>query len=508
MAPRRHELESRYDVPADLELPRLEQIPRVDAVTDPVTSDVETTYVDTPELSLTTAGITLRSSTGGADQGWLLEIPAPHGRVEVRAPLLESAVAAPESLRSVVELFLRSGDLEPLAVVRVRTAVRRVLDSRQVVLAEVHDDLVTAQTSALVGEEPAPRAWRTWEMRLAAGDLGLLTAASELVESAGGSPASPESTFRRALGGRAAASPTHLEPGPHSTATQVLRVHLLHLVRALRGVDPLVRVDAPDAVHRMRVLTRQLRSTLAAFRPLFDTEVTDPLRDELKWLAGVLGEARDAEVLRKRLLRELDEEPPEMVRGLVRGFVDRDLQDRYRAAHARCVETLHSERYLLLVERLTAASASPPWALGAADLGQDVLRDCVRRTYRRARRRVRALRGAHDEHDHARRLHEVRKAAKRLRYAVEALEPVSGKPATRLGKAMKRVQSVLGEHQDAMVTRVELRALGDRAARAGVNAFSLGLLDARQEAQAAETRDRFAHVWQRASRKRLRRWLS
>lgn len=507
MAPAGDETGHRYDVALDAALPPLDRVPRVARVTGPQTYDVEATFVDTSELSLTLADVTLRRRTGGPDEGWRLALPTASGRFEVAAPLDEAGHEAPQSLRSAVQLFLRGGELEPLAVVRARTAVHELLDSRGLVLAEVRDEQITAQTTAVLGEQPAPRAWRTWEIRLVGGDLHVLSAVSGLMEDAGATPAPPGSTLRRAIGDHAVARPAHQEVGPDSSAHEVVRAHLVRLVDELRTLDPLVRVDAPDAVHQMRVLARRLRSTLATYRPLLETDVTDPLRNELGWVAGVLGDARDAEVLRRRLLRQLDEEPPELVRGTIRTFVDRDLEERYREDHDRCVEALGSGRYLALVERLTAASASPPWAPGTADAGQRLLHDRLRHAYKRLRRRVDALPGAHDEQDHARRLHQVRKAAKRLRYSVEPLVPVAGKPATRLTKDMKRLQTVLGDHQDGAVTRVELRSLSDRATGAGVNAFALGLLDARQEAQAVRDRDRFTAAWARASRRKHRRWL-
>lgn len=39
---------------------------------------------------------------------------------------------------------------------------------------------------------------------------------------------------------------------------------------------------------------RRLRSTLATFRPMFDREIADPLREELKWIDGLVGEAATA----------------------------------------------------------------------------------------------------------------------------------------------------------------------------------------------------------------------
>lgn len=50
------------------------------------------------------------------------------------------------------------------------------------------------------------------------------------------------------------------------------------------------------------------------------------------------------------------------------------------------------------------------------------------------------------------RLHEVRKAAKRARYAAEAMEPVYGRPARQFAKAAKRVQSAW-----ALASRKKLR---------------------------------------------------
>ncbi len=69
----------------------------------------------------------------------------------------------------------------------------------------------------------------------------------------------------------------------------------------MRSMDPMVRRDEPDSVHQMRVATRRLRSTLRTFGRVLRRADTAHLAAELKWLGGVLGEARDAEVLRKHL---------------------------------------------------------------------------------------------------------------------------------------------------------------------------------------------------------------
>ncbi|XTR52430.1 CHAD domain-containing protein [Pseudarthrobacter sp. So.54] len=59
-------------------------------------------------------------------------------------------------------------------------------------------------------------------------------------------------------------------------------------------------------------------------------------------------------------------------------------------------------------------------------------------------------------------LHEVRKRAKRLRYAAEASAPVFGKRATAQARAAEEIQEILGEHHDSVVTRDLLRQAGHR----------------------------------------------
>ena len=82
-------------------------------------------------------------------------------------------------------------------------------------------------------------------------------------------------------------------------------------------------------------------------------------------------------------------------------------------------------------------------------------------------------------------LHGTRKAAKRARYAAEAARPTLGKPAKKLGKRVKAVQSLLGEHQDSVVARAALREFAIQSHGAGESAFTWGLLYGREEAAAA-----------------------
>jgi CHAD domain-containing protein len=104
-------------------------------------------------------------------------------------------------------------------------------------------------------------------------------------------------------------------------------------------------------------------------------------------------------------------------------------------------------------------------------------------------------------------LHRARKAAKRARYAGEALEPAFGAPAGRFAGRMKKVQSVLGSHQDTVIARQAARELGIGAHLAGENAFSYGLLYSHDVCEAGRLQRKARKAWKRASRRRYRRWL-
>src|SRR5262249_60014115 len=91
-------------------------------------------------------------------------------------------------------------------------------------------------------------------------------------------------------------------------------------------------------------------------------------------------------------------------------------------------------------------------------------------------------------------LHRVRIKAKRARYAAELVVPDIGHPAERFVDRVKKVQDVLGEHQDAVVAEGRLRDLAAevRSRRTG---FVAGLLVERQRARREAARAAFAEIW-------------
>jgi CHAD domain-containing protein len=279
---------------------------------------------------------------------------------------------------------------------------------------------------------------------------------------------------------------------------------LIRQVAELKRRDSQMRRRRDQGVHQARVTCRRLRSALATFRPLVDREVTDPIRDEIQWLGLALADARDAKVVRERLRALIDAEPADAVVGPVRSRLNRTFDDRARAGWELVDDTLSSDRYFELLASLDRLIADPPWKAKADRPAEDVLPARVHKEWRRMKRRMAS---AADADDRDAELHEVRKDAKRLRYAAEAVHPVWGKDAKRLAKAAKKLTSHLGVRQDTVISRPDLLEIAASAVAVGESSVTWGVLLVREEERAAELDAELPELWKQVSRKKLRRWL-
>ncbi|MFD9907911.1 CHAD domain-containing protein [Streptomyces sp. NPDC059063] len=543
---REREIERKYDAGADGRLPDLRGVAGVSDVIDKGVADLDAVYYDTPDQRLAAASITLRRRTGGDDAGWHLKLPvslADGVRDEVHAPLSDEV---PRSLAGLVRSRVREAGLVP--VVRLRSArdLRHLVDASGALLAEVSVDGVHAQRlSGGQGET----SWTEIEVELGqSGDPALLDKVEKKLRKAGVHRSKSGSKLARALaetadelpavGSRPAGrvGPPLLErsrelgegwaqphapgrPGKEGTKARgrqpkdkahpdTAGAHVLAYLReqrtALVDLDPAVRQDLPDSVHQMRVATRRLRSAFKTYRKILDRQVTDPLGDELKWLAAELGVDRDREVLTDRLTAALADIPRTLLLGPVRGRLRIWTAAHRTGSRRKTVAVLDSKRYLALLDAVDALLADPPLLKAAAAPAAQALPKAVLKDYDRLATRVdHALALAPGtERDLA--MHEARKAAKRARYAGEAARPALGKPAGRFAKRMKAVQTVLGDHQDSVVARETLRDLAVQAHLAGESAFTWGLLYGREEAAAAARERELPQVWAKAARPKVR----
>lgn len=491
------ETERKYDADEAAVLPPLDDLPGVSRADLPVEHHLEAVYFDTADQVLAAHGITLRRRSGGEDAGWHLKLPAGQdARREVREPPGSDSERVPARLLRLVRVFVRDRPLHPVARLRTQRTEHRLRGPGDEVLANVADDQVQAETC---GPEPLRLNWREWEVELVTGSRELLDAADSALSVIGAHRAAHASKLARTLQGQLPKPEQSSPPQPRrqGPGSAVLLTYMHEQIRAISDQDPRVREDEPDAIHQMRVATRRMRSVLATYRRLLDPEAANRLRAELKWLAGCLGEARDTEVMRERLRDLVSREPDDLVLGAVARRIQEELGAQGNTARASALRTLDSERYFRLLDALDAFLAAPPVKDPERGPAHKIITALVRDDWKRLRRTVRLAERTREQSGHDEALHEVRKSAKRLRYASESAAPVLGKRAARLARAARGIQEILGQHQDSVVTREVLRSLAVQAHLAGENAFTYGRLHALEQSIGADSEARFTQAWKR-----------
>ncbi|WP_405010258.1 CHAD domain-containing protein [Kitasatospora sp. NBC_01539] len=289
---------------------------------------------------------------------------------------------------------------------------------------------------------------------------------------------------------------TAVPPGPAPsgpTAAEVLGAWIAVQTDTLAGLAADVRADRPDAVHRMRVTCRRLRSTLQAYRPLIGADTT-ALTSALRALAAALGAARDTEVIAERLTAAARTLPPECGPREVVAAMEHWAAGRTVRARPEALAALDGPAFPALLAALRSLAGQPRFTARAERPALPVLARTARRQQRRVGRRLDAAGAAEPGEAVAAALHEARKAAKRARYAGEP----AGAAAERFTRGMKELQDLLGAHQDAVVACGTLRGL---AADDPAHAFAYGVLYRGQLDAAARERARLPEVWREADRK-------
>ena len=291
------------------------------------------------------------------------------------------------------------------------------------------------------------------------------------------------------------------------TVGSLLQARLEQQAARLREQEDRVREGADSAIHKMRIAVRRLRSALATYRPVLAPGATDSLREELRWLGLELSPARDAQVMSERLEALVDEQPVELVMGPVRKRIHMEMAGRYQAGRRQALESLDDARYAELLVALDAFVAEPPFEPSANRPARTEVPRLLQRDLDRVRRRAEVATTADDPVTRDLALHDTRKAAKRLRYAAESATDVFGGRAKRLARRSMAIQELLGEHQDAVVSRRTLRELGAKAYLEHENGFTFGRLHALEEAHAEQLVSRYPAALGRLPKRPLKRWL-
>ena len=218
---------------------------------------------------------------------------------------------------------------------------------------------------------------------------------------------------------------------PKYPAAELIRSALKGAIARMQGADPEARRGEPDGVHRLRTSTRRLRSELRTFSDLVDSEWGEHLEQELKWLAAELGSVRDLDILCQRLHSAASPVTAESRRSASTCKIVTDgtlapfflkLRERH-SQHSRALrEALQGERYRNLLASLATAIECPTLKDDAYKPCWKALPPLAAAASRQLKKGGRDLEPDSPDED----FHQVRKLAKRARYAAELIAPALG----------------------------------------------------------------------------------
>jgi CHAD domain-containing protein len=507
------EEERKYEVDAGFRIPDLQDCAPEDGrliVRPP--QKLRATYYDTPDLRLARAGASLRHRRGD-DEPWTVKLPTEAPGVRNEISMAGPASAVPARLLDLVTVYTRGARVDRVTVLSTVRRAYQLCDREDRVAVELVDDAV----SVMEGRRVAVR-FREIEVERKAGKAKLLDRVEAALRDAGAVVGEFTPKHVRALGLPATQPPDWPEAPPRlpkrPSAADVVTAAIRRDIARIVTHDPLVRLratvgDDDTAVHQMRVGCRRLRSDLRTFSSLLDRDWTSRVRTEVGWVADALGAARDAEVLRSRLLRTAGADPLVPLDAAAVARIDADLAARHEDAIQALDKVMEDERYHHLLEVLLDAATAPRLAQRADEPAESVLPGLVRRPWRRFAYGGDGMPGAGqldpDADDAA--WHAVRIAGKRVRYATEAVASVLGGEVAALAKALAGVQDLLGEHQDAVVAADTWLGIANSDPDDHALAVTAGRLYERERASARAARNAFPAAWRAASKRRLTQWM-
>jgi len=270
----------------------------------------------------------------------------------------------------------------------------------------------------------------------------------------------------------------------------------LHEPGARLGVDP-------EELHALRVAGRRLDAILRQFRSSLPASIVG-MRTTLKTLLRALGSVRDFDVALGELQafgRALPKSERESIEPLKQHLVRERAQSR--AQMLRVLDSIWVQKNLREFSTQLAAPAAAPQR-SSSELALHAAPELIRRRYRKLRKRADRLTSDSSMDEY----HEVRGQVKKLRYALEAVALIYGKPADAMLRALRRWQEKLGVQQDAAVASRRLNALASAPPK-GIppeTLFLMGRLAQHHAGDAARARKRYAKGYRtiRGSWKRLR----
>jgi CHAD domain-containing protein len=283
------------------------------------------------------------------------------------------------------------------------------------------------------------------------------------------------------------------------TIVEVAMVNLRRYLAAWHLHEPGARLgDDPEELHDLRVAGRRLDAILRQFQSFLPPALLG-IRATLKTVLSALGHARDLDVALGEL-QDFSRKLPKSDRAGVEPLKEHLLSERGRA-RAQMLSVLDSIWVQKNLQELASLLTAPGAASEAssAELALHASPGLIRQRFRKLRKRADLLGVDSSTEEY----HKVRGQVKKLRYALDAVAALYGKPAVEMVRALRRWQENLGLQQDAAVAMQRLNALS-RAQPKGIPAetlFLMGRLAERHLGAAMHARKRCATGYRKVRQK-------
>jgi CHAD domain-containing protein len=424
------------------------------------------TYLDTDDWRIHRAGFALRiRSESGKSEATLKSLHSASAQVADRRELSEALEnSQSESIRQSIgpvgtRVHAVSGAHALLPLFEVRTSRQRFAIRREDEAQELGEIALDETVISRPHGEPQTSLQRV--------EVESLTDAHEPLQSLVKTlrsdcalEAASETKFSQGLKsvGLAPGSAPEFAPTAVDASMPIAEVALANLRRYLSAWhlhEPGARLgDNPEELHDLRVAGRRLDAILRQFRSSLPASLLR-IRPTFKKVLRALGDARDLDVALSELeafARELPGPDQDSVGPLTQHLVS----ERARA-RARMLSVLDSASVQKNFQKLTSLLAAPAAASQqpSRELALTVAPEMIRRRYRKVRKSAALLTPESSTEAY----HEVRGHVKKLRYVLEAVAVIYGKPADEMLRPLRRWQEKLGVQQDAAVASRRLKAL-------------------------------------------------
>lgn len=409
------------------------------------------TYFDDAKGTLRKAGVSLRVRSGGGGFVQTVKRQDGGGAGLFARPEWERSVEGPELDRRalddtpVVDL-INGKPLRPIVAVKAKRSIwdlesiELVLDEGIVSGGDAEEPIAEIEIELKGGERAALFGMGRRLAEAAPLRLSVLSKVERGQRLADGSAAKPAKAERLRL-------------SPDMTVAEGFAAIAYSCLRQFRLNEPVIaRSRDPGALHQARVAMRRLRSAFSLFRPVIDDAEYQRLRGELRWFTSQLGEARNFDVMLKRL-DSIDGPGVRPLAALLASARD--------AAYAEMLAAFGSERLRLLMFDIVAWLETGAWrhrGRAGKRLGDFASRALGKR-WAKVEGRIAALAG-----DDAEARHQLRIEVKKLRYATEFLASLAAdkKAQARQKKfvaVLEAMQEELGELNDCATARHTLESL-------------------------------------------------